>query len=233
MRQTANLTRPLLAAGMAHEIKNPLTSIKTFTEYLPHKYDDPAFREKFTRIVTQEVGKITSLVQRLLDFAKPAPPHLQPTHVSQLLEETLEFLSSDCLKQRIQIERAYGSDGATIQADHQQLRQVFLNLLLNSLEAMDGNGGTLSVSTTKQDARLAVTITDTGPGIPNEHLPRLFDPFFTTKPTGTGLGLSIVHRLVTEHRGTITFDSPLRHGTRCTLTFPLSSRWTHNELASG
>jgi signal transduction histidine kinase len=86
---------------------------------------------------------------------------------------------------------------------------------------MDGHGGTLSVNTTKQDSRLVVTITDTGPGIPKEHLSHIFDPFFTTKPHGTGLGLSIVQRIITEHHGTITFDSQLHHGTCCTLAFPL------------
>ena len=209
-----------LAAGMAHEIKNPLTSIKTFAAYLPEKAHDPSFQQKFQRIVTQEVDKIDQLVRQLLDFAKPTPPQLQPTHVSQLLDETLEFLSSECLKKRIQIERSYASDGA-IQADPQQLRQVFLNLLLNSLEAMDGGGGKLSVTTAAGHGQLTVAIQDTGPGIPNEHLTRVFDPFFTTKPHGTGLGLSIVHSIITEHHGTIAFDSQPNHGTRCTLAFPL------------
>jgi len=210
----------ILAAGMAHEIKNPLTSIKTFAAYLPEKGTDPAFQQKFQRIVTQEVDKIDQIVRRLLDFAKPAPPHLQPTHVSRALDETLEFLSSECLKKRIQIERSYDPDD-TIQADPQQLRQVFLNLLLNSLEAMDGTGGRLSVTTATCNGQLTVAIQDTGPGIPNEHLTRVFDPFFTTKPHGTGLGLAIVHRIIAEHHGTIAFDSQLNHGTCCTLAFSL------------
>ena len=210
----------ILAAGMAHEIKNPLTSIKTFAAYLPEKAHDPSFQQKFQRIVTREVDKIDQIVRRLLDFAKPAPPQLQPTRVSPLLDETLEFLSSECLKKRIQIERSYDPDGA-IQADPQQLRQVFLNLLLNSLEAMDGNGGTLSVTTATSHGQLIVAIQDTGPGIPDKHLTRVFDPFFTTKPHGTGLGLSVVHRIITEHRGTIAFNSQLNHRACCTLAFPL------------
>lgn len=97
----------ILAAGMAHEIKNPLTSIKTFAAYLPEKAHDPVFQQKFQRIVTQEVDKIDQIVRRLLDFAKPAPPQLQPTHVSQLLDETLEFLSNECLSRRIEVQRSY------------------------------------------------------------------------------------------------------------------------------
>ena len=209
-----------LAAGMAHEIKNPLTSLKTFAAYLPEKGSDPAFQQKFQQIVTCEVDKIDQIVRRLLDFAKPAPPRLQPVQVSRLLDETLDFLNSEALRRRVEIERAY--DGAdAIQADPQQLRQVFLNLFLNSLEAMNGSGGKLSVATTRQGSQLAVTIEDTGPGIPNEHLEHLFDPFFTTKPHGTGLGLSIVQGIITEHRGTIAFTSEPHRGTTCTLTFPL------------
>ncbi|MDP3722265.1 MAG: ATP-binding protein [Candidatus Omnitrophota bacterium] len=212
-----------LAAGMAHEIKNPLTAIKTFTEFLPEKYNDPSFREKFTRIVGQEVGKIDQLVHHLLDFAKPAPPHLQPIHLSDLLDETLDLLSNDCLQRRVHVERTYSPNGSAIQADPQQFRQVFLNLFLNSLEAMDGQGGTLTVSTTPQDGHLTVTIADTGPGIPKEHLPHLGEPFFTTKPSGTGLGLSIVQSIIQEHGGRIMFKNRPTGGACCTLLFPLAS----------
>jgi len=218
------------AAGMAHEIKNPLTAIKTFTEFLPEKYDDPSFREKFTRIVGKEVGKIDQLVHHLLDFAKPASPQLHPLQLSELLDETLDLLSNDCLQRRVHVERTYSPTG-TIQADPQQLRQVFLNLFLNSLEAMDGQGGTLTVSTTPQDGHLTVTITDTGPGIPKEHLSHLGEPFFTTKPAGTGLGLSIVHSIIQEHGGRITFKNRATGGACCTLLFPLAPQGS-GELAT-
>jgi len=208
-----------LAAGLAHEIKNPLTSIKTFTTYLLEKGTDPEFQRKFQRIVTHEVDKIDHIVHQLLDFAKPAPPKLEAVQTSRLLDETLDFLSNDCLKRRIAVERRYGSE-VTIQGDSQQLRQVFLNLFLNSLEAMDGTGGTLSVATARKGSHLAVTIADTGPGIPKEHLPHLFDPFFTTKPRGTGLGLAVVQGIIQEHRGTITIDSHPGEGTRVRIEFP-------------
>jgi len=210
-----------LAAGMAHEIKNPLTSLKTFATYLPEKGNDPAFQQKFQQVVTQEVDKIDHIVRRLLEFAKPAPPQFEPATVSQLLNETLEFLSSEALRRRIEITRTYDNTD-TIQADPQQLRQVFLNLFLNSLEAMNGSGGTLSVTTARRDSNITVTIHDTGKGISKEHLNHVFDPFFTTKSNGTGLGLSIVQSIVTEHRGTIAFHSQPTRGTTCTLTFPLS-----------
>jgi signal transduction histidine kinase len=211
-----------LAAGMAHEIKNPLTSLKTFAAYLSEKSDDPAFQQKFQRVVAQEVDKIDQIVRRVLEFAKPASPQLKPVRVSQLLDETLDFLSNEAVRRRVEVRRSYAS-GDAIQADPQQLRQVFLNLFLNSFEAMNGSGGRVSVSTAKDGGRLAVVIEDSGHGIPKEHLQRVFDPFFTTKQDGTGLGLSIVQGIIAEHRGTISFDSEPNRGTTCTLTFPITS----------
>lgn len=209
-----------LAAGMAHEIKNPLTSLKTFTDYLPSKGSDPAFRRKFQRVVTQEVGKIDRIVHQLLDFSKPTPPQLQLIRVSEVLDETLDFLNSECLKRRVIIKRTYDAEDL-VSGDPQQLRQVFLNLFLNSLEAMDGHGGTLSVAATQQNGQLTVTIQDTGPGIPAAHLGQVFEPFFTTKPSGTGLGLSVVRNIVEEHGGRISLENVNGHGARCVLTLPL------------
>jgi len=208
-----------LAAGMAHEIKNPLTTIKTFAQFLPEKSGDAEFQEKFHRLVPKEVDRIDRIVRQLLDFAKPAAPSLQPTQLSQLLDETLDFLNSEALRRRIDVERSYSSHD-TIQADPQQLRQVFLNLFLNSLDAMNGHGGKLTVSTATADSRLTVTVSDTGCGIPKDDLKRIFDPFFTTKPSGTGLGLSVVHGIIKEHRGTIHIDSREGQGTRITVAFP-------------
>lgn len=209
-----------LAAGMAHEIKNPLTSLKTFAAYLPEKASDPIFQQKFQRIVTHEVEKIDQIVRRLLDFAKPASSPLQPAQISRILDETLDFLNNECVKRRIEVERSYDPNG-TIHTDPQQLRQVFLNIFLNSLEAME-DGGRLSVATASRNGHLTVTIQDTGLGIPKEHLDRIFEPFFTTKLNGTGLGLSVVHGIITEHRGTITLDSHPGEGTTVRIELPLT-----------
>lgn len=210
----------VLAAGMAHEIKNPLASLKTFTDYLPSRGTDPDFQKKFHRVVNQEVGKIDRIVHRLLDCSKPTPPQLELIRISQVLDETLDFLSGECVKRRIVVKRLYAPQDL-IHADPQQLRQAFLNLFLNSLEAMDGYGGTLSVATAQQNGLLTITIEDTGPGIPKEHLSQIFEPFFTTKPTGTGLGLSIVSTILQEHGGRIDVENVNGHGARCILTFPI------------
>jgi len=208
-----------LAAGMAHEIRNPLSCVKTFAEYLPKKYDDPEFREKFSRIVGQEVGKIENLVKRLLDFAKPPPLAKQPVRISQLVDETVDFLQGSLVNKRIEVVRAYARHDAVV-ADRTQLKQVFLNLFLNSIQAME-RPGCITVSTASEDGHLSVVIADTGTGIAKEHLPRVFDPFYTTKPEGTGLGLSVVHSIVREHGGRVLMDSAPGRGTTVELQLPI------------
>jgi len=218
-----------LAAGMAHEIKNPLTAIKTFTEFLPDRYDDVEFRQKFQRIVGGEVNRINHLVQRLLEFARPSIPQLAPVQVSEVIRETLECLQAIAVQKRIRVETSFDEPGH-IQADREQLKQALLNILLNGIEAMDP-GGRLDVTTRQRQGFVEVCIEDTGAGIPQEVLPRVFDPFYTTKERGTGLGLSIVHTIVTEHGGRIALESHPGHGTRVTLKFPLASSADTEALA--
>ncbi len=192
-----------LAAGMAHEIKNPLTAIKTFTEHLPQRSSDPQFVEKFTKVVGAEVEKINSIVKQLLDFSKPSPLQLEKLSINQIIEETLELLNAEFLKHQIQVNKQLGTNLPLINGDKKQLKQAFLNIFLNSIQAMP-NGGILTISTSlSSDLRLLTSVTDTGCGISKEQLPHIFDPFFTTKESGTGLGLSIVHGIIKEHGGKI------------------------------
>lgn len=207
-----------LAAGMAHEIKNPLASIKTFAEYLPEKFDDPAFREKFAKIMGQEVDKMNALVQRLLEFAKPSPPQLGPVKVSDAMKETLEFIHGTLLNRQIQIDASLSEDDE-VKADAAQLKQVFLNILLNSVEAMD-HPGRITISTARENGHLQVTVADTGPGIAPKDLQHVFDPFYTTKPGGTGLGLSVVHSIIRQHGGRINVKSTVGKGTTVEIQLP-------------
>jgi len=209
-----------LAAGMAHEIKNPLTAIKTFTEHLPERFDSEEFRNKFNRIVGGEVERINNIVQQLLDFSKPVPPKLQPVQIHNLLDETLDFLNNDFIKHRIEVSKNY--DGvSTIQGDPQQLKQVFLNLFLNSLQAMNGNGK-LIVTTGQSDSDLSITIQDNGSGMSQEVLDHLFEPFYTTKASGTGLGLSVVKGIIGEHGGEICVASNKGKGTTVNIEIPIA-----------
>lgn len=211
-----------LAAGMAHEIKNPLASIKTFAEYLPEKFEDPAYREKFARIMSQEVDKMNVLVHRLLEFARPSQPNLEPVHLSALAKETLDFLQGSLLQKQIQVRTAF-TDQDEVSADPAQVKQVLLNLLLNSVDAIEPPGE-ISVSTERQNGHVALRVRDTGRGIARKDLHRVFDPFFTTKTHGTGLGLSVVHSIVREHKGRVDVVSEVGKGTTVRITLPTNGR---------
>ena len=200
-----------LAAGMAHEIKNPLTSIKTFTEYIKTKQNDPDFIDKFQQIVGSEVDKIDSIVKQLLEFSKPQELQLKETDINKLLDETLNLLNNDLLKHNIKTEKNY-STLSTIKVDPVQIKQVFLNLLLNAIDAIDKDGKiTISTNITDND-QICITIEDTGKGISKEDLKHVFDPFFTKKDSGTGLGLSIVHGIIEKHGGDIKAHSKISNG---------------------
>ncbi len=209
------------AMGMAHEVKNPLSAIKTFAQYLPEKYADPAFREKFFRIVQSEIDRINTIIQELSDFAKPAPLQLQPVHLAELVEETLSLLSNQCLKQAVEVQTSFGENGIRIQADASQLKQAVLNLFLNSLEAME-QGGRLEVATRVTGDTLSLQIADTGCGMSAEDQRHVWDPFFTTKERGMGLGLAIVKGVVERHGGHITLSSALGKGSMVHISLPLA-----------
>jgi signal transduction histidine kinase len=210
-----------LASGLAHEIKNPLTAITTFSEFLPQRLDDKAFLEKFARIVGKEASRIDAMINRLLDFAKPSRPQLQPTPIVKLIEETMDFLNSELIKRHItsQIHSDQGSE-LTIHIDPHQIRQALLNILINAIEAMP-HGGKLMVSIQRLDHHLRIIIVDSGIGMSQEDLQQIFNPFFTRKDNGTGLGLSITQGIVEEHGGTITVQSQEGAGTKFSIDLPI------------
>ncbi len=208
-----------LAAGMAHEIKNPLTSLKTFAQYLPQKYDDPEYREKFSRIVEQEVDKMNGLVQRLLEFARPSAPQLRDVRLGQVVSEALELIQEKLLRKQVKVSRALEYQ-EIIQADNVQLKQALLNILLNSLDAV-AVGGRITISASRTNGTVHISVQDTGQGIPKASLSRVLDPFYTTKPDGTGLGLTVVDSIVRAHGGRMSLESEEGIGTTVSLTLPL------------
>ncbi len=209
-----------LAAGMAHEIKNPLAAIQTFTEYLPAKYTDPEFREKFVRIVGHEVDRIHNIVKNLLLFSKPSEPNKKLCSVNEPLKDILDLLSNEFLKKNIHAN--FHFEEHQILADSEQLKQALLNVVLNAVDAMKESGGTLDVRTIATKEDMEVLITDTGCGISKENIPHLFDPFYTNKEGGTGLGLSITHSIVEKNGGKISVESQVGVGTTFTLSFPMA-----------
>lgn len=225
-----------LSAGMAHEIKNPLVSIKTFAQLLPERYGESDFRETFSNLIVHEIDRIDSLVNQLLRFARPAKPFLRPMHVHEVLEKTLLLVQHRLYQREIKLSRSWKAEVDTIRGDSDQLEQVFLNFFLNAMDAMDP-GGQLNVSTEIRSAdelvsdmsvngeitreALRISIRDTGDGIKPEDIPHVFDPFFTTKDYGTGLGLSVVHGIIQEHGGQIEVESELGHSTSFHIYLPL------------
>jgi PAS domain S-box-containing protein len=196
-------------SGIAHEIKNPLVAIKTLAELLPEQYDDEEFRDTFTKVTLHEVDRIDALVRRLRSLSSGSTVPLHPLNVLAPLEETLSLVSGEFTRRHMQVVRAYQSPIPPIMGDHDQLKQVFVNLCLNSVEAM-GERGRLMVTVEShgkhvdQPSELVIQIADTGPGVPAEHLSTIFDPFFTLKEQGTGLGLAICRGIIDYHRGSIT-----------------------------
>ena len=225
-----------LSAGMAHEIKNPLVSIKTFAQLLPERYQDSDFRQTFSNLIGHEIDRIDSLVNQLLRFARPAKPQLEPRHVHQILEKSLLLVGHRLYQKDIKLTRSWDANVDTIRADADQLEQVFLNFFLNAMDAMK-NGGELHIGTEiradqelvaafnqtngERPEVLRISIRDSGEGIKPEDLPHVFDPFFTTKDYGTGLGLSVVHGIIQEHGGQIEVESELNKGTAFHILLPL------------
>lgn len=225
-----------LAAGMAHEIKNPLVSVKTFTQLLPKRYMDAEFRTTFTEVVLSAVDRIDSIVSRLLDFARPRQASFAPRNVCKILKDVLMLTENQAIKAGITIETRFEEPEFLVNCDEQQLHQVFLNLILNAIEAMgQTKGGLLRVSATSgrmhvQRERhrpmhdvesVVVAVQDTGVGIPEDQVEAIFNPFYTTKENGSGLGLSVVHGIIAEHGGTIDVESVPGQGTTFNVTFPM------------
>jgi nitrogen-specific signal transduction histidine kinase len=224
-----------LAAGMAHEIKNPLVSMKTFTQLLPERYDDPDFRDTFSNLLGDEVSRIDRIVNQLLRFARPAKPSLTPVNLHGIIDNTLNLVKQQLRQRNINLERQFEAGVDRIHGDSDMLAQALLNFFLNAIDAIAERGSLIvrtemiNVPTNQYDlwgqpvtvSRLRLSIQDNGPGIPPENLTHVFDPFFTTKASGTGLGLSVSHGIIHEHDGVIEVDSELGRGTTFHLIFPL------------
>jgi signal transduction histidine kinase len=214
-----------LTAGLAHEIRNPLVAIKTLTQLLPDRLDDEEFRDQFLKIASGEVDRITSLVNELLDFARPSDPKLEFEDINTVLDGMILLVTTETKKKQINILKNYASDLPLVQIDREQIKQVFLNVLLNAIQATPENGR-ITVKTRVfmkpgGEPYAQIEFADTGCGIPEEHLEEIFNPFFTTKSTGSGLGLSISHQIVQDHRGYIDVESQLDKGSSFFINLPV------------
>jgi two-component system, NtrC family, sensor histidine kinase HydH len=212
-----------LAAGVAHEIRNPLSSIKGLAIYFGAKFSEGSQDRKLAAVMTQEVDRLNRVIGELLEFARAPDIKMRMTDINALLEHSLQLIARDADAKKIVIRRDFSDDPCHILVDPDRLTQCLLNLYLNAIQAMP-DGGCLTVgSQTDAGSRLLIQVEDTGGGIPSEDIDRIFNPYYTTKPQGTGLGLAIVHKIVEAHDGGVQVDSTPGKGTRFTLTFACRS----------
>jgi len=210
-----------LAAGVAHEINNPLTGVLTFAHLLREKSNMDDQDQEDLDLIIRETTRAAEIVKGLLDFARERAVVKEPLNINDVIQRTIRLIRNQKLFDRIVIEESLANDLPEVEGDMNQLQQVLLNLSLNACEAMP-TGGTLTIHTSTVDGKAVMKLTDTGCGIKKEHYDQVFEPFFTTKPVGkgTGLGLSVTYGIIQQHGGTLEFESEEGKGTTFTVTLP-------------
>jgi len=212
-----------LAAGVAHEIRNPLSSIRGFAQFLSQSFKNSPKEQEFAQTMVAEVDRINRVVTDLLTFAGPTKAEPVPTDITEIVEHCVRLVQADSESRNITI-RLNIFDLSKVPLDSNQITQALLNLLLNAMQSVEP-GGTIEIGAALKpsDARLEIWVEDNGAGIEPDKLYKIFDPFYTTRAKGTGLGLAIVHKIVENHQGEIRIESPAagkRKGCRFTLSLP-------------
>jgi two-component system NtrC family sensor kinase len=220
-----------IAAGVAHEIRNPLASIRTFAQLLPDKHDDPEFKEEFSKLVLKDVDRITKVVESMLAFARPAQVSIADHSATEIVEEAVLLTAPRLKNKRIELTKQF-HEKPVLRVDKQQILQVLVNLINNAADVLPEQGkiwvatGVRGLNGTNGGAGgekfAVIEVADNGPGIPASVRNRVFDPFFTTKKEGTGLGLSISQKIARDHGGIITVSSVEGKGTTFQINLPLS-----------
>jgi signal transduction histidine kinase len=214
----------LLAAGVAHEIGNPLNSLHIHLQLMERKVrelDDNAKAELQDSIdvARSEIGRLDSIVTQFLRAIRPSRPQLHPENVNTIVEEAVRFFAPEIRDRDVVVEQELRSDLPLLQIDRDQMKQAFYNVIKNSLEAMKRRGS-LRIHTDMDDKHVLISFIDSGGGMSPEDLSRVFEPYFTTKPFGTGLGLLIVRRIVREHGGELSIESSQGEGLTLTIRLP-------------
>ncbi len=201
-----------LAASIAHELRNPLSSIKGAAQFLQKEYEDQASIVEFLGIIIEEVNGLNKLTTEFLDFARPMQLELKPTSLNKVIEKTLHLMGVHITDNNVVIDKDLGDEAPEVQADAEQLEQVLKNIIINALQAMP-EGGLVKFETGPVPGGAFMSVSDTGVGIPPDKIDRIFQPFVTTKTKGTGLGLSVVHKIIENHGGRIEVTSKVGEGT--------------------
>ncbi|MBW2061585.1 MAG: GAF domain-containing protein [Deltaproteobacteria bacterium] len=212
-----------MAAGMAHEIRNPLVSIGGFTRRILKVIDEDSPVKPYIKVIIDEVARLEKILHDVLDFARDSQVHYTWNDLNEVADEALYLLKRDMIEAKIEVHRNFHANLPQVYMDRRQIKHVFFNLFLNACQAME-HGGTLTVRTyltrLYELTSVACEVADTGPGIPSEVLPNIFNPFFTTKDTGAGLGLSIVHKILSRHHGEIDVFNRERQGVSFIVKLP-------------
>ena len=222
-----------LAAGLAHEIKNPLTSVLTFSRHVARRFDDAHFRERFQRVVPRELERINGILERLLELARPAPATFTRIPLGPLVDRAVDLFANEIETAGVQVARDYARDLPPVAVDEESVYRAVINVVGNALDAMP-DGGRLGLrlawagssegfrSPRPASRQILLEVSDTGTGIRGEDAERLFNPFFTTKERGTGLGLAVTHKIIEDHGGMIDFHSVPGAGTTFRIVLPLT-----------
>ncbi|MCX7794645.1 MAG: DUF3365 domain-containing protein [Thermodesulfovibrionales bacterium] len=212
-----------LSAGLAHEINNPLGGIRLCFNNLISTEMDELTRQKHIEVINTGLKKIQDIIKQLLDFSKQTELVIAPCSVNKIIENVLSLTEYIITKKGITVIKDFASDIPELMIDRNKMEQVFLNVILNAIQAMDGGKGLLNIKTSVEKGKCLISFTDTGPGIPEHILPRIFDPFFSTKPVGegTGLGLSVSKSIIEQHNGEIRVYSSER-GTTFIIELPIT-----------
>ncbi|MGB9661818.1 MAG: two-component system sensor histidine kinase NtrB [Moorellaceae bacterium] len=212
-----------LAAGMAHEIRNPLTSIRGFLQLLQRKFDGEGPEHEYFQIMLEELDRINLIIKEFLSLAKPSQPQLKITDINVLISEALLLAEQEALMNEVVLEFIPGENIPLVFLDPAQIKQVVLNLVSNAIQAT-GPKGRVEVSSLydPEEQMVIIGVKDNGPGIPPDKLHRIFEPFFTTKENGTGLGLTLSLRIVESHKGRIRVSSKVGEGSYFQVYLPLA-----------
>jgi signal transduction histidine kinase len=221
-----------LASAIAHEIRNPLNYINLTLDHLRTAFapEDAKKRETFERLAVQlkaEVARINTRISEFLNYTRPSSLELQPLNLRAAAEDALQLVEVKAAESHIETRVEEEGEVPLVLGDEETLRSVFTNLIINGMQAIDGDGGgtlTIKLSTEAAGARARIDITDTGRGIAPENISKVFEPYFSTKETGTGLGLAIVKKAVDDHGGTISVTSKPDSGTTFTVTLPVATK---------
>ncbi|MFZ5571879.1 MAG: ATP-binding protein [Thermodesulfobacteriota bacterium] len=209
-----------LAAGIAHEIRNPLSSIKGLATYFGGKFAEGSDDHRTAEVMVREVERLNRVISQLLEFARPADLKRRPTDLNAVVEHALQLVGGDVQARGVSVQWRPDKSLASVSLDPDRLSQCLLNLFLNAIQAMEA-GGVLSVAVSGRGNReIVLEVADSGHGISRQDLPRIFDPYFTTKPSGTGLGLAIVHKIIEAHQGRVQVHSTEGAGTVIRLMIP-------------